>query len=265
VRCPTAQGFAHCDKAQSDTSGDRAATLHLATGARRDIDLRFARRQTGVWKTYTHFDGLVHNKVNDLHLDRAGLLWVATSGGLSCFDGASFHNYTSQDGLLDDRIEALGGCGDGILWIASPGGLSRFAYADVPFDGTGFSHFTQTDCAHLDAITPLGAICCSTDGCVWIATQNGVVHYDGRSLTNYDTKDGLPSDTALAICTAADGQIWVGTDGALWLGAHWGGCVRYDQGKFTALAVDGQPTKMSILASASDHHGQRRWTRYRTS
>ncbi|NKB68937.1 MAG: response regulator [Candidatus Latescibacteria bacterium] len=444
VRSPSAHGFAHSGEA----SGDRGATLHLATDPLRDIDLRFARGKTGVWKTYTHFDGLAHNKINDLYLDSAGLLWIATwgglsrfdgeqfhnytsqdglpsdhvisicgdhrgnlvlgtpkgavrfdgesfqrlsildqgerqrikcthqsaegalwfsrprqgvyrldgteltnytshqglahsqivtmaddadgrlwigtqggglscfdgerfhnytsqdglisdditalhlgpqaqlwigtRGGLSCFDGERFHNYTSQDGLLEDCVEALGGSGDGRLWIASPGGLSRF-------DGTRFSVFTQADCPLLDAITRQGTICCGTDGCAWIPTDKGVAYYDDRGPLNFDTEDGLPADAVLATCATSDGQIWVGThngaarfdgqrfhnytsqdglpnnyiravhsaaDGALWIGAHWGGCVRYDQGKFTALAVDGEPAEMSILAIASDHRGQ---------
>ena len=68
-----------------------------------------------------------------LHVDRSGVLWVGTSGGLDRFDPehGTFIHYRERDGLASDRIVSIledGGADDpaaGNLWIATGRGLSR--------------------------------------------------------------------------------------------------------------------------------------------
>jgi ligand-binding sensor domain-containing protein len=44
-------------------------------------------------------DGLVDDRVVDLLEDRDGILWIATLGGISRFDGNQFRHFTLADGL----------------------------------------------------------------------------------------------------------------------------------------------------------------------
>ena len=64
-------------------------------------------------------DGLIDNYVNDLLLDRHGNLWIATRGGISCFDGGSFRTFTTEDGLPNNRIYCLFEDARGHLWIGT--------------------------------------------------------------------------------------------------------------------------------------------------
>src|SRR5690242_16129651 len=63
-------------------------------------------------------------------------------------------------------------------------------------------------------------------GNFWFGTSGeGVYRYDGRSFTNYITKDGLNNDLVWSILEDKNGNIWFGTDS---------GICRYDpSGKHT--------------------------------
>ena len=44
---------------------------------------------------------------------------------------------------------------------------------------------------------------------LWIATDNGIAHFDGKYFYNYTVKDGLPSNDVLQVVKEKDGTIWV--------------------------------------------------------
>ncbi|TDP60720.1 sensor histidine kinase [Flavobacterium dankookense] len=46
-------------------------------------------------------------------------------------------------------------------------------------------------------------------GFLWIATDNGISHFDGKCFYNYTVKDGLPSNDVLQVVKENDGTIWV--------------------------------------------------------
>lgn len=53
-------------------------------------------------------------------------------------------------------------------------------------------------------------------GNLWFATtSNGIYRYDGKSFTNFTTKDGLNSNAIFSILEDKKGNIWFGTDKGL--------------------------------------------------
>ena len=53
-------------------------------------------------------------------------------------------------------------------------------------------------------------------GSLWFGTTGeGVYRYDGKSFTQFTTKDGLNSNTVWSILEDTDGSIWIGTDAGL--------------------------------------------------
>jgi ligand-binding sensor domain-containing protein len=60
-----------------------------------------------VYKTYSVADGLVGNYIYDIEQDSAGFIWVATTAGVSRFDGTNFKNFTTEDGLPNNEILRL--------------------------------------------------------------------------------------------------------------------------------------------------------------
>jgi ligand-binding sensor domain-containing protein/signal transduction histidine kinase len=74
-------------------------------------------------------------------------------------------------------------------------------------------------------------------GFMWFGIQNGLVRYDGQTMTVYrhdpDDQRSLSDSNVLSLCEDHDGNIWVGT--------HIGGLNRFDQatGTFTRFQPDG--------------------------
>jgi ligand-binding sensor domain-containing protein len=65
-------------------------------------------------------------------------------------------------------------------------------------------------------------------GNLWFGTAQGAYRYDGKSFTNFTTKDGLCSDAICCILEDHAGNIWFGTNA---------GVSRYDGKRFTNISV----------------------------
>lgn len=76
---------------------------------------------------YSVKEGLVHNMINKMLMDKDGFLWIATEGGLSRFDGVSFTNFNlienPQVKLPSLSLNDLDYDGNRLLWIATDAGL----------------------------------------------------------------------------------------------------------------------------------------------
>ena len=114
---------------------------------------------------YTLDEGLLDDRVQDLLVDWEGKLWIATFGGLSCFDGERFRNYTVEDGLGSNSVLCLCQDNRGRIWCGTEAGLAVF-------DGRVFQNIRS---AH---IGPTQALTADARGGLWCATlSNGVVRY----------------------------------------------------------------------------------------
>ena len=50
---------------------------------------------------------------------------------------------------------------------------------------------------------------------LWIATANGLSHFDGSTFRTFTTEDGLPSNRTHCLFEDARGHLWIGTDRAV--------------------------------------------------
>ncbi|MDE2808282.1 MAG: sigma 54-interacting transcriptional regulator, partial [Gemmatimonadota bacterium] len=113
-------------------------------------------------------DGLIDNHVNDLLVDRHGNLWIATLGGISCFDGRSFRSFTTEDGLPSNRIHCLLEDARGHLWIGTDRGVALY-------DGRLFQIIKSPH------IGPVCRILEDRDGTFWLGTVVGsIIRYRPR-------------------------------------------------------------------------------------
>ena len=143
--------------------------FHLVHQNFSDDDRGFARWQLedGI-KFYGIEDGLIDNRVNDLLLDRNGTLWVATQGGLACFDGSTFQTFTTEDGLPSNRIHCLLEDRQGHLWLGTDGGVAHY-------DGQFFQTIQSPH------IGPVSQILEDRDGTFWFGTTQGsIIRYRQR-------------------------------------------------------------------------------------
>lgn len=72
------------------------------------------------------------------------------------------------------------------------------------------------------------AIAQTRDGYLWLATQGGLLRFDGVKFTVFDHRNtpGLGGSIVLSLVEGRDGSLWIGTDG--------GGLSRFRHGRFTS-------------------------------
>jgi len=82
--------------------------------------------ESGKWKVYRPKDGLAHQAVLSLALDkRSGDVWAGTMGGLSRVSAGRIDTYTQlNSGLSNDIVYGVGIRGD-FVWTATAAGASR--------------------------------------------------------------------------------------------------------------------------------------------
>ncbi|MEO8807191.1 MAG: two-component regulator propeller domain-containing protein [Burkholderiaceae bacterium] len=115
-----------------------------------------------------------HNRVNSVHVDRAGTVWAATFRGLGKLDprDAKFTSYASRSGLPADTAIGILEEDDGRLWISTPNGLSRFD----PRAET-FTNYHASDGLLIDQFAAPVVAAKSTSGEMFFGSQKGLVAF----------------------------------------------------------------------------------------
>jgi len=87
---------------------------------------------TGQFTVYQHNandpGSLSNNRVNSVHFDHSGTIWVGTQDGLDKFDPKTgrFKTYYEQDGLSGNVVSCILEDERGNLWMSTNNGLSQF-------------------------------------------------------------------------------------------------------------------------------------------
>ena len=140
--------------------------FHLIHQNYSDNDKGFARwhPEDGL-KFYGIEDELIDDRVTDLIEDRNGNLWIATQGGLSCFDGKTFQNFTTKDGLPSNHIRCLFEDRQGHIWLGTDGRVAHY----------NGQLFQTINSPHIGSVL---RILEDRDGAFWFGTvQNTLVRY----------------------------------------------------------------------------------------
>ncbi|UKN00488.1 SpoIIE family protein phosphatase [Paracrocinitomix mangrovi] len=83
---------------------------------------------------------------------------------------------------------------------------------------------------------------------VWMATDKGLVKYDGRSIKTYDEKAGLPESNITCLAQDLDNNIWFGTRSS--------GVIKYDGMNFTIYPIDSIALAKKINHITFDHDNE---------
>ncbi|HEX7862303.1 MAG TPA: two-component regulator propeller domain-containing protein [Verrucomicrobiae bacterium] len=146
-------------------------------------------------------DGLPQNAINCIAQDLHGFIWMGTETGLVRFDGFDFEVFTehSKIPLPHNFVSSLLVARDGTVWVGTrTGGLCRFR--GEQFD-TPAPEFAETE---------VHGIAESADGTIWVASEDGLLKWDGRRVTRYGSEAGLPNARVTAVQAMDDGTVLVG-------------------------------------------------------
>lgn len=166
-------------------------------------------KEKGSTKLYQQVDGLPTNRLRTLAFDRAGTLWIGTSGGgLVAFAAGRFRTLGPEQGFPHLQVRHVIADPAGGIWAATAGaGLVR-----VQEDGR-IRVYTVADGLPSDQLTSLAR---DAQGALWIGSWGAGVSRmseDGR-ISTISTASGLAGDQIWTLQADREGSIWIGT----WVG-----------------------------------------------
>jgi ligand-binding sensor domain-containing protein len=206
---------------------------------------------SGSWTTFTTDDWLAGDVVMSVTQDNQGVLWVASTQGLTRFDGNHWEIYTNSP--VKTPIICSARDKQGNLWFGTYGegvfkytgkkwqnftpnntsnGLPGIKIRDVFVDNEdnlwfatvgnvgqrtapidyGVTRYDGTDwTSFLDPYTGVVTIFQDSDGNMWFGTNAGVIRYDGSHWQTFTREDGLADNYVVAICQDNQGNMWFGT------------------------------------------------------
>src|SRR5512140_143789 len=154
-----------------------------------------------VWKT----PPLPGIQVWAMHRDRRGNLWVATQGGLCRFEGGQCaQTLTQNDGLVGNDLVSLAETAAGDLLVTSVEGISILHF-EPGAERPSIRSVTKKDGLVGSTIY---AVVEDDDRRIWLGADQGLSCIDGRKVTSYTAKDGLPVDEIFALHRDRHGAIW---------------------------------------------------------
>ncbi len=152
------------------------------------VEINIPSESRGTWTHLKKRNGLAGNVVLDLTFDDNGRAWMATSHGLSRFDGANFVNFTAEDGLLDVSTKSLEFSTDGKLWIGSADGATRLTPSPLGRTRIEWDRYPIEDARKEGGITDIAE---TPDGKMWFATLTSLYQKKGDQIL----KHPIPEDT----------------------------------------------------------------------
>jgi len=176
-----------------------------------------------VFHRYTTVNSnLTSDNLRDLHLDRNGRLWLASTLGVNYIDiyeeikGQPNIQHIVKDprnkeGLSYNDIIMIMEDREGHLWLASAGGGVN-EILNPGGDNFEFEHYSEKDGLKDDYILSLAE---DIYGFIWIGTANGLSRYNpiNGDMDNFDKKAGLPEVyfSERTSASSLSGKLYFGT------------------------------------------------------
>ncbi len=199
----------------------------------------------GQWQTFTSYtNNLAGDDIEEMFEDTDGALWLATTNGLSRFDGATSLNFGDAEPLLKGNpVRAVQRDHRGNLWVCTARGLLRY-------DGHRF--FDENEDAGLPKLA-FFCILAEPDGTVWFGSDKGVFVWRDNKLAQWEPGQEFSTKKIYALHRDPKGVLWIGTSGS---GEKSGSGLWSAEGAtITHYTQSEAPGERSVYALASDSSG----------
>lgn len=196
--------------------------------------------QQGLWRydpSTERFESVggqaAHAVINDVAVDRDGVVVLGSDSGLILYDGRTMrtltHDARNGASLSHDDIESLQVDRTGNVWIGTHDGISLARYGQTG-EKIALSEFTGTGYG-----MTIAAIMQDRRGALWCGSPSGVMHVepDGSVELHHIRSDRhpLPHNCVHAFYEDDEGEVWAASDG---------GALRYDRSsrRFVPYTLD---------------------------
>ena len=151
-------------------------------------------------------DGLLRNDIRAIVQTRDGYLWVASSAGVSRFDGIHFTHFTPANtpNMARHTIQCLHEDSRGRLWIGTAEGdlvyysLGRFTKVAKPSSGE------------------INCIAEGVDGRIWVGAGNGLCYVEEGQVRTFDRDDAqVTRPVRRLVFDHVEETLWYDQDGHL--------------------------------------------------
>lgn len=182
-------------------------------------------------------DGLCGSKILDIKQDSAGFIWLATSNGLSRYDGCRFLNYrhSPEDSLSisGNYVQALAIDKEGALWVGTKNGLNKYDNKTGTFQ-TWESGISFPGNQYIRKIMP------DDNSILWVETVSGVLNKINTKTCRVSCfhHHEVTQDYYSYHCLFKD------SDGDIWVGNRGRGPYIFDTAKETMRLIEHDPGRI---------------------
>lgn len=190
------------------------------------------------WTKFTTVDGLPSNAIKDVIFDKDGNLWIATSSGVSKYNGTTFQNYTVSDGLHSNaigrmycdhlnRIWAIGDYSSPGLsvynngWqtfnlnnsVSNPGYLFQDAANNI-YIVAGQGNIYKYNSTQIDSLFQapdkrISSAIFDLNGIMWVISYEKLLKYSGNTLVETKTLTSNGVGSTYIIEKDKLGKLWI--------------------------------------------------------
>jgi len=146
-----------------------------------------------------------YSSVHAITEDKNGNIWFGTDHGAVKYDGKAFRSYTETDGLSNIKVGRKSILIDqsGTIWIGTQGGVFRSIPSADRTGGPSFSLFDLLPQINVRDIME------DKTGNIWFASQSkGVFRYDGKTINNISSQEGIGDNYVGGIVEDKAGNFW---------------------------------------------------------
>jgi ligand-binding sensor domain-containing protein/signal transduction histidine kinase/DNA-binding response OmpR family regulator len=160
---------------------------------------------------------LPNNVINSFYQDRKNNIWIATNGGLSCYDPKTekLKHYTTENtngSLISNYVTYVIEDSYGTLWVGTFNGLCTLNASTGKFQTFSKEKTNNT-------ITSNSIYCIYEDSKkrIWLASEYGLHLYNRKegTFSSFTTINGLPSNAIKGILQDNRGYLWLSTSKGL--------------------------------------------------
>jgi two-component sensor histidine kinase len=136
--------------------------------------------------------------------DRKGRIWIGSSAGLECIQNERSVGHYDGNDLPDQTVLSLLEDKSGIIWVGTAKGLCRIENDTIKLIEVPELYRTRIRCIRQQE-----------NGTLWMATLKGVLSFDGRVWTLYDSSRGIEGNSAYCLEFDNHGKLWAGLQNGL--------------------------------------------------
>lgn len=175
-------------------------------------------KATGMFTVYKKTEdenSVINNEIRVLHIDKEGMLWIGTRGGISTFDRqgkfTSYNEVLEKNGVYEKTVSAIYEDSEGIMWfgLGNDGGLVKYNKE------TGeVKNYLSDDNKNSLSFNNVRSISEDSGGNIWIGTQDGLnkLNKNREEFTVYLYNDGLSNSFIYGVLVDDYDNIWATTN-----------------------------------------------------